>query len=249
MIETLNYAGVPLDKALEREPDLDAIKAALIHEYAIRHAMAETEEDRQTVVDAIGAFESMDQEAVLELTSGAPTTLADGLQAYIETLDTDRPVIAGSGPDPIEGVLDALHALLMYPWPEEEATVATHGANAAVGLRVERDGNKVSVWVGGSEVHTSWTDWDVAMVAQEVSEAVHRAVLSRVIGDREHIVQLSPIDAKRLSDWLNRPNGSWSSRHDASGASERVTVNAVEGGGILIRTRPFTYVTPPQARG
>jgi len=237
---------VSLADALSAEPDLEAVKVAMIREYAIRHAMAETGEDRETVSDMIGAMESMDQEAVLELTSGAPTTLADGLQAYIDRLDIEALAISP------EVLASDLHALLMYPWPEEEATIATHGANASVALRVEQDDQELAVSVGGQKVATfqDLGDGDARLI-EGTAEEVHRAVLARVIGDREHIVQLSPVDAKRLSDWLGRPyrSGSWLSRHDASGASERITINAVEGGGILIRTRPFTYVTPPQARG
>ena len=215
---------VSLADALSAEPDLEAVKVAMIREYAIRHAMAETGEDRQTVTDMIGAVGSMDQEAVLELTSGAPTTLADGLQAYIESLDAAE---EGSKIG-VDGVINHLHALLTYPWPEEEATIATHGANAHVGLRVDQtEGNHeaVTIHVGGQKVYHGSTDREGGVIAEDVAEAVHRAVLSRVIGDREHIVQLSPVDAKRISDWLDRPNGSWSSRHDASGASERLRAN------------------------
>jgi hypothetical protein len=71
--------------------------------------------DRQTVIDTMDAIDSMNQEAVLALTSGAPTTLADGLQAYIETLEL------GDAGIPSSDVIDALHALLMYPWPGEDA--------------------------------------------------------------------------------------------------------------------------------
>jgi hypothetical protein len=107
--------GEDLIAALPHATDLDGLRAALIREYFIRQAMAETGEDRQTVVDMIGALDSMNQEAVLELTSGAPTTLADGLQAYIEALDTEDADVSRSD------VLDELHALLTYPWPGEDA--------------------------------------------------------------------------------------------------------------------------------
>ena len=235
MIETLNYAGVPLDKALEREPDLDKIKAALIREYWIRRVMTDTGEDRQTVIDGIGAVESMDQEAVLDLTSGAPTTLADGLQALIETLD-EQVMYGGSE------VIDTLHALLTYPWPEEEATIATHGANAAVGLRVDMDANTLTVYVGGQKIHVANHEENTLPAAADVAEAVHRAVLARVIGDRPHHVQLSSSERMALIQFLDWPNGG------SISIGKRLSVNAVEGEVVLIQTQPHTYVTPPATR-
>jgi hypothetical protein len=217
---------------------LENIRDAVSREWSIRKVMAETGEDRQTVIDTMGAIDSMDQEAVLALTSGAPTTLADGLQAYIESL----PSSDGTAAD--WDVASDLHALLMYPWPEEEATIATHGANASVGLRVQVDEHRTCVYVGGQKVADIPTqDAYVKAVVQEVAEAVHRAVLARVIGDRPHHVSINQTDRLDLLNWLDRPNGSWS-----AGGTDRLSVNALEGGGILVRTSPFTHVTPPRSR-
>lgn len=50
--------------------------------------------------------------------------------------------------------------------------------------------------------------------------------------DRGHIVEIYQRDMDRLRAWLERPNGSLS-------VGRRVTLEAVGGGGILIRTRPY----------
>lgn len=50
-------------------------------------------------------------------------------------------------------------------------------------------------------------------------------------GDREHIVELGRAQRETLIEWLQNPNGS----HRAG----RVTFEAVEGGGILVRTDPY----------
>jgi hypothetical protein len=104
-----------LEDLLAKADDLGAWRNAVIREQVIRDTMTQTGEDRQTAADFFDAHKSMDQEAVLELTSGAPTTLADGLQAYIEGLDTQATEMH---PD---RVASDLHALLTYPWPGEDA--------------------------------------------------------------------------------------------------------------------------------
>jgi hypothetical protein len=56
--------------------------------------------------------------------------------------------------------------------------------------------------------------------------------------DREHTVQLGPGATVRLIQWLNTVrSGSW--RGGTSAQARRVTVEAVEGGGILVRTQPY----------
>lgn len=54
-----------------------------------------------------------------------------------------------------------------------------------------------------------------------------------VLPDREHIVQLNADERESLRKFLEQPNGSWSAR--------RATVEAVVGGGILIRTKPYGW--------
>lgn len=106
--------AVELADVLAGADDLEEIKRALIRETTIRHAMAETGEDRKTVADMIDAMGSMSQEAVLELTEGEPTTLADALSRYVATLEQ------AAAEDETLGAWDvcgALSALLVYPWP------------------------------------------------------------------------------------------------------------------------------------
>ena len=55
---------------------------------------------------------------------------------------------------------------------------------------------------------------------------------ARVRADREHIVQINRADAVKLSAFATKPNG-------ALALGNRLTVEAVEGGGLLIRTAPF----------
>jgi len=51
--------------------------------------------------------------------------------------------------------------------------------------------------------------------------------------DREHIVGLSFKEREALIEWLKRPSGSH--------CTPRATFEAVEGGGIFIRTKPYSY--------
>lgn len=61
----------------------------------------------------------------------------------------------------------------------------------------------------------------------------------------QHIVQVTTSDMSRLRDWMSHPNGSLN--------LGRATLEAVVGGGILIRTRPYRegeplgYVVPRMA--
>jgi hypothetical protein len=49
--------------------------------------------------------------------------------------------------------------------------------------------------------------------------------------DREHTVEVPARDRQRLASWLERPNGALT--------IGRVTFEAVENGGVLVRTQPF----------
>lgn len=228
---------------LAGEKDLEPIKKALIRELLIREVMTETGEDRQTIMDMVAADESMSQEAVLELTSGAPTTLADGIGALIESLEATNQALDPNDEECYipDHVIDALRALLAYPWPDEEATISTHGANAHIGLRVDMDAHQVTIHVGGQKVYQGDRDDNTLPAVETAAEAVHRAVLARVIGDREHIVQLNRDEVSNICEWSDRPNGSLI-------LGGRLSLNAVEGGGILVRTKPYVYVTPATSR-
>ena len=149
-----------------------AAKRALIQETTIRQVMAETGEDRKTVTDMMAAMGSMGQEAVLDLTEGEPTTLAEALQRYVDTLEQ-----AAMAEETIraEHVCDALSALLAYPWPDGRAP-----ANAALGIR-HADDETVIVTVGGVEIITANHDehgWAGMELAQKTAEGVHRALLA-----------------------------------------------------------------------
>lgn len=52
----------------------------------------------------------------------------------------------------------------------------------------------------------------------------------------QHIVQVTTSDMSRLRDWMSHPNGSLN--------LGRATLEAVVGGGILIRTRPYREGEP-----
>lgn len=49
--------------------------------------------------------------------------------------------------------------------------------------------------------------------------------------NREHVAQLTPAERAALLEWLEHPNGSLS--------MGRVTFEAVENGGLLVRTEPY----------
>jgi len=52
------------------------------------------------------------------------------------------------------------------------------------------------------------------------------------MSNQEHQLQLTSSQAAALRTWLSRPNGAW----PASTPYARLTVEAVEGGGLLVRT-------------
>lgn len=236
-----------LAEELERTDDLDAVIWAVARERAIRDTMAETGETHEIVASVLDAAESMSSEAVLSLTDGNPTTLRDALSAYVSDLEDQ------DGPLSPPGVADDLTTLLNYPWPGEEAVLVTHNTEGSlklsVGVSPENDEHLV-IAVGGHVIATANHDdhGHAGMeLAESVAEAVHRAVLARVIGDRDHHVQLSSTDRRSLLAWLERSSGTW--RPDDQGKNgSRVTVDAVEGGGILVRTRPFKRVPAPESR-
>jgi hypothetical protein len=98
--------------ALLEEADLDVMIKMTARETVIRHVMAETGESRQIVTEMVDAAASMDQEAVLDLTDGQPTTLRAALERYVDDLDpSDENLLVGS-------VIDNLSAILAYPYPE-----------------------------------------------------------------------------------------------------------------------------------
>lgn len=220
--------------------DLSEVTKAVARETVIREAMAQTGEGRSTVADMIDAAQSMGQEAVLELTDGEPTTLRDALSRYVDEAETRR---GGWWPQ----VAEELTAILNYPWRDEESLIQLHNPHYGLALHVDTapDGSFVEIKMGNNR-HTVAVVYEqdsrgVLSIAEQVAQAVYRATLVRVIADREHHVQLSSADRRSLLAWLERPNGSW-----ASDSGGRVTVDAVGGGGVLVRTRPYSYQTIPR---
>jgi hypothetical protein len=247
MGDYVTYGRNELRHVMSEIKDLDEARAALVREHAIRHVMAESGETREVVIEMIDAMEATDQEAVLDLTDGEPTTLRDALDRYVA--DLERDIEAGDAAGPVTISAD-LTTLLNYPWPEEEATIGTHGENASVRLKVDQpDDDHLEVWVGGQVVYGGSYDElgrSGMGAVEEVARGVHRALLARVIGDREHIVQMNDRERRALLEYADRPSGSW--RPEGQESGRRLTVEAVEGGGLLIRTRPYRYVTPPRTR-
>jgi hypothetical protein len=84
----------------------------------------------------------------------------------------------------------------------------------------------------GSPEYDVWFGLLLDRYRDEVA-AEYRSKVARIIPDREHIVKVQPRDMAALRQWLERPNG-------AHGRLEsRVTFEAVEDGGIWVRTRPI----------
>lgn len=227
MINRNKFAS--LADALETVDDLDQVVRAVDREKAIRDGMARTGEGRTVVAEFLDAHESMDREAVLSLTDGEPTTLRDALSRYVADLEPRH----GDYVMPVT-VAEEIQTLLDYPWPAEEEFLASHAGNRSLELEIRYPGGgRVEIYLGGRELISS--DYATETVEKAVRET-YRAVLARVIGDRAHIVQLNHWETRNLVEWLDSlPRGGSESLGD------RLTLDAVENGGILVRTRPYTY--------
>jgi hypothetical protein len=214
--------------------DLDQVRRALAREHVIRATMARTGEGRAPVAEMVDALDSMGQEAVLDLAEGEPTTLTDALRRYLDELEKRDEL------QPRDRVVSELSAIVEYPWSAEEERLASHGVNSSVRLVVTYpDDDHVEIRLGSNGWLVASGNYDElgrTGMAQErpVAEAVHRALLGRVIADRDHHVQLNATQTADLREWLARPSGSLSD-------GGRLTVDAVSGGGVLVRTRPYSY--------
>lgn len=100
-----------LEDALRSVEDLDAIQRALSRETVIRNVMKESGESREVIAEQVDAAISMDQEELLKIAHGNPTTLREGLEQLYEKWLTD------GVPD---GAEYELSMLLDYPFPGEE---------------------------------------------------------------------------------------------------------------------------------
>jgi len=177
MIDRNRYES--LADALASVDDLGEVGRALVREGAIRQVMRETGEDRKTVTDMIDAMDSMGQEAVLDLTEGEPTTLADALQRYVDTLEQaaseDKTVKA-------EDVCGALHSLLAYPWPGvPDAEALTREIHESYIRAAPRFGVEVTAW---DELEPYQRDLALAVV----NDLMARGVLSKRGGSEEEAV-------------------------------------------------------------
>jgi hypothetical protein len=133
-----------LSAVFQATPDLEAAKRALVRETVIRETMTKTGEDRKTVTDMIDAMGSMGQEAVLDLTEGQPTTLADALQRYVDQLPGAVTTMTGEVSDQIAGDLSTL---LAYPWPGVlDAEALTREIHEAYVRLAPRFGVEVMLW-------------------------------------------------------------------------------------------------------
>lgn len=228
--------GKTLAERLAVEPDLNVVARAIERERRIRDGMARTGEGREVVTEFIDAHSSMDQEAVLGLTDGEPTTLVDALRRYVEQLNVYAEETGNLWP-----VTDDLAAILNYPWSGEEERVQLHEPNSSLQLHVDHPdevttrisigSNRWFLFSASREDHAPHS----MLAIENAARAVHRAVLGRVIADREHIVQLNGVEAKTFYDWLGS-NG----RGGSLRLGHRLTVEA-SGGGVWICTRPYAY--------
>lgn len=147
---------------LATEPDLDVAQAAFVREKVIRDTMAKTGEDRATVTDMLDALGSMDQEAVLDLTDGEPTTLRAAVQRYVETLEDDAP-----SDETLGKVAEELAVIMAYPFPGPRVTVEDEeGPNAHHSL----------IKMGDRVVGRINTDREGASVADDTAEIICRAL-------------------------------------------------------------------------
>lgn len=222
--------------------DLGAWRAALAREQAIRDAMATTGEGREVVAEMLDALIAMDEEAVLDLAEGEPTTLADALARYRDSLN-EIPEGEQIG---VDGVINHLSAILAYPWSGEEALIQLHEPHQSVALDVARTEDRLEVHVGGSFVFSADVNdhsGPSLRALENASRAVYRTVLARVIADRDHHVQINGAELASLVQWAtNSSGGSWSPDRGS-----RLSVDAVAGGGVLVRTRPYAYQRPGHA--
>lgn len=109
MIDRNKYAN--LAEALADVTDIGKVVRAVVRETAIREMMAETGETREAVTTVADAAVSMNEEAVLDLMDGEPTTLGRGLARYVDELEKRDEL------QPRDRIVGELDTLIRYPWP------------------------------------------------------------------------------------------------------------------------------------
>jgi hypothetical protein len=156
---------IDLEKWLSETTELGTVQRALVREQAIRAIVAETGEERRHVVDTMDALDSMDREAILDLTEGEPTTLVDALSRYVDVLEGRDEIV------PRDGIVGDLSALLRHRWPgvpgAEELAREIHRAY------VRQEPREVVPW-------EELSDEEHALAAATISDLIGRGVLSKV---------------------------------------------------------------------
>jgi hypothetical protein len=218
--------------------DLEVVRRMVDREADIRQTMSRTGEGRAVVEEMVDAYHSMSAEAVTDLLmDGEVTTLpaalqklADEISAYEEDM-VSRDVVAGQ-----------ILMLLDRGWPGEEAVLYSHLRNGALKPRMSvvsaDQGNTAELQIDGLPVWAAtMSDFETfADAAEFLLNGLYDALLRRIIADRDHIVQVHRRDVEDLVRYLTSTlGGSWRPRNRHS----RVSVDAVAGGGALIRTRPY----------
>lgn len=224
---------------MENTDDLDAVTRAVEREREIRIGMARTGEGREVVAEFLDAQAAMEDEGVLDLTDGQPTTLVDALTRYLEELEGRDEL------QPRERVAGELAAILAFPWPEDERRVQLHNPHYGLALHFEYpdDLETVKVQMGSNR----WTvgefprNRETTGLVEAVAEAVYRATLARVIPDRDHDVRLSGAEVADLTAWLALPRP-WSGRVRIG---NRLSLETY-GYGVMLRTRPYSHQNIPR---
>lgn len=220
--------------------DLDAASRAVEREREIRLGMARTGEGREVVAEFLDAQAAMDDEAVLDLTDGNPTTLVDALTRYLEELERRDEL------QPRARVAGELAAILAFPWPEDERRVQLHNPHYGLTLHIGQEENRdLVIRMGSNRWEVARVNWEDAgsggqLAAQAVAEAVYRATLARVIPDREHTVQLTRSETDQVRTWLRELD--WSSGKFEAG---RLTLDP-QGDTMIVRTRPYSHQRIPR---
>lgn len=239
MGDTQGVVAKALADYLAATPDLDAASRAVDREREIRLGMARTGEGREIVAEFLDAQAAMDDEAILDLTDGQPTTLVDALTRYLEELEKRDEL------QPRERVAGELAAILAFPWPEDERRVQLHNPHYGLALHISEEENRdLVIRMGSNRWEVYRVNWEDAgsggqRECQAVAEAVYRATLARVIPDREHIVTLNAAETVQLRRWLN---GEYTG---SNWMGDRLTIDPA-GDGIWIRTRPYGHQNIPR---
>jgi hypothetical protein len=221
--------GKAMAEFLAGVDDLDAASRAVDREREIRIGMARTGEGREVVADFLDAQAAMDDEMILDLTDGQPTTLVDALTRYLEELERRDEL------QPRARVAGELAAILAFPWPEDERRVQLHNPHYGLMLHIEEEENRdLVIRMGNNRWEVCRVNWeDAGSGGQRECQAVYRATLARVIPDRDHDVRLSGAEARNLSQWLVQPQGSFR-------VSDRLSLEAY-GHGVIVQTRPYSH--------